>query len=72
MRFRNPRFLNPFSPIPEVIGHTGVSGSWLFYCPPLEMMIAGNVSQITAAAVPFKIIPKILKSLQTTQNKNIK
>jgi CubicO group peptidase (beta-lactamase class C family) len=72
MRFRLPRFLTPFSPIPQIIGHTGVSGSWLFYCPPLEMMIAGNVSQITAAAVPFQIMPKILKSLQKTQNKNIK
>jgi D-alanyl-D-alanine carboxypeptidase len=65
MRFRYPRFLIPLNnPLPEVIGHTGVSGSWLFYCPSLEIMLAGSVGQITASAVPFKLAPKILKSLQ--------
>ncbi len=64
MRFRYPRFLTLFNPLPEVIGHTGVSGSWLFYCPALEIMLAGNVSQITAGAAPFKFVPQIIRSLQ--------
>ncbi len=64
MRFRYPRFLTPLNPLPEVIGHTGVSGSWLFYCPSLEIMVAGNVSQITAGAIPFQVVPKIIGSLQ--------
>ena len=64
MRFRYPRFLTPFNPIPEIIGHTGVSGSWLFYCPSMELILAGDVSQVTAGAVPFQTVPKILKSLQ--------
>lgn len=63
MRFRYPWFLSLFSPVPEVIGHTGVSGSWLFYCPPLDIMTAGSVNQITAAAVPFEVVPKILRSI---------
>lgn len=64
MRFRYPRFMAPFNPIPEVIGHTGVSGSWLFYCPSMELILAGDVSQVTAGAVPFQTVPKMLKSLQ--------
>lgn len=64
MRFRYPRFLTPLNPLPEVIGHTGVSGSWLFYCQSLEIMVAGNVSQITAGAVPFQFVPKIIRSFQ--------
>lgn len=63
MRFRFPRIFTPFRPIPEVIGHTGASGSWLFYCPPLDILLAGNVSQVAAAAVPFQFVPKLLKTL---------
>jgi CubicO group peptidase (beta-lactamase class C family) len=65
MRFRFPRFMTPIKPLPEVIGHTGVTGSWVFYSPPLDIMIAGNVSQVTASALPFRQIPRILRSLQT-------
>ncbi len=61
MRFQMPRLFTPFQPLPEVIGHTGASGSWLFYCPPYDIYITGTVSQLLAAAVPFKLIPKLLK-----------
>jgi CubicO group peptidase (beta-lactamase class C family) len=63
MRFRYPRFLTPIRPMPEIIGHTGVSGSWLFYCPDLDMILAGDVSQVTAGAVPFQFVPQILRVL---------
>jgi CubicO group peptidase (beta-lactamase class C family) len=65
MRFKMPRFFTPFRPTPEVIGHTGAVGSWLFYCPPLDLILAGTVSQLTAAAAPFKIVPKILQIFRT-------
>jgi D-alanyl-D-alanine carboxypeptidase len=64
MRLRYPRILTPFRPVPDIIGHTGASGSWLFYCPPLDLLLAGNVSQITAAAVPFQFVPKLLRALK--------
>ncbi|RSK26099.1 class A beta-lactamase-related serine hydrolase [Bacillus sp. HMF5848] len=64
MRFKLPRFFTPFHPMPEVIGHTGAVGSWLFYCPQLDIISAGTVSQVTAAPAPFKIIPKLLQILE--------
>ncbi len=64
MRMKVPRSLTPFRPFPEVIGHTGATGSWLFYCPPLDILLAGDVSQITAAPVPFQFTPKILRALK--------
>ncbi len=64
MRFKMPRFLTPFSPIPDLIGHTGATGSWLFYCAELELIFAGTLSQVTAAPVPFKVIPKLLKAFK--------
>jgi CubicO group peptidase (beta-lactamase class C family) len=64
MRFKMPRLFTPFYPMPELIGHTGAVGSWLFYCPQLDIILAGTVSQVTAAAAPFKILPKLLKILE--------
>jgi len=61
MRFQMPRIFTPFQSIPEVNGHTGANGSWLFYCPCYDIYIAGTVSQLLAAAVPFHIIPKLIK-----------
>lgn len=61
MRFEMPRVFTPFQSIPAVIGHTGANGSWLFYCPDYDFYIAGTVSQVLAAAVPFRFIPKVLK-----------
>lgn len=60
MRFRMPRLLTPLRPMPEVMGHTGAVGSWLFYCPAYDLIVAGTVSQVTAAAAPFKAVPKLL------------
>lgn len=67
MRYRNPRFPSIFMSVPEVIGHTGASSAWLFYIPGLDILTAGTVSQITAAAVPIKIIPKLAKILAEIQ-----
>lgn len=64
MRFKMPRLFTPFNSMPEVIGHTGAVGSWLFYCPKLDLIFVGTVSQITAAAAPFKIMPKLLQILE--------
>ncbi|WP_218838248.1 serine hydrolase domain-containing protein [Bacillus sp. FJAT-45350] len=63
MKFKMPRFFSTLFPMPELIGHTGVVGSWLFYCKKLDLIFAGTVSQVTAAPVPFKILPKLIRKL---------
>lgn len=63
MHFQLPRLFTPFRAMPKVIGHTGSTGTWLFYAPELDIYLAGAVSQITAGAVPFKMVPKILRVL---------
>ncbi len=63
MRFEIPRFASPFKAIPAVIGHTGASGTWLFYCPGVDLYLAGAVSQVEAAAVPYRFVPKALSLL---------
>jgi len=63
MRFRLPRFLTPFRPVPLVVGHTGSTGTWLFHAPEPDLYLAGAVNQITAGAIPFKLIPRVLRAV---------
>ena len=67
MRFRLPRILTPTAPMPSVLGHTGSTGCWLFYCPELDTYIAGSVDEVTAGAVPFRTVPKILSALRNME-----
>jgi CubicO group peptidase (beta-lactamase class C family) len=64
MRFALPRWLTPFSSVPPVVGHTGSTGCWLFYCPELDVYTCGGVDQVTAGAVPFRAVPKVLRALR--------
>jgi CubicO group peptidase (beta-lactamase class C family) len=58
---RLPRVVVPIYPAPAVIGHTGSTGSWLFHCPQLNVLLAGTVDQARAGAVPYRLVPKILE-----------
>ncbi len=64
MRFRLPRVFAPVHPMPSVFGHTGSTGCWLFYCPEFDMLLSGSVDEVTAGALPYRIVPRILKMLR--------
>jgi D-alanyl-D-alanine carboxypeptidase len=63
MRFRVPRFCTPLAPVPALLGHTGSTGCWLFYCPEMDVTISGSVEDAAAGAVPFRTVPLILQIL---------
>jgi D-alanyl-D-alanine carboxypeptidase len=65
MRLRFPRIFSPLRPTPTMVGHTGVSGSWLFYSPELDALLSGTVDQMTAAAMPFRFVPRLLRILDS-------
>jgi CubicO group peptidase (beta-lactamase class C family) len=56
-----PRVLRPAYPAPAVIGHTGSTGSWLFFCPQLDLFFAGTLDQANAGARPFRLVSKVLR-----------
>lgn len=64
MRFKMPKLFSLKYSMPALIGHTGAVGSWLFYCSQLDLILAGTVSQTTAAAAPFRVLPKLLRELE--------
>ncbi|HEX7003354.1 MAG TPA: serine hydrolase domain-containing protein [Trueperaceae bacterium] len=60
-RFALPRLLTGGKPIPPLFGHSGSTGTWLFHCPELDLLIAGAVDQVTAGALPYRFLPKVVR-----------
>ncbi|HOX13580.1 MAG TPA: serine hydrolase domain-containing protein [Spirochaetia bacterium] len=65
MRFQLPRAFTSLKRLPAVIGHTGSTGCWLFWCPEMDLYFSGSVDEAGAGAVPYRIIPQILQILAT-------
>lgn len=64
MRWELPRIYSPFKRIPPVVGHTGVTGSWLFYCQAYDLYLCGTVSQLYHAPLPYRWIPQLLSKIE--------
>lgn len=63
MHFKIGRLNAPgFRPL-NLIGHAGATGSWLFYCPELDLFTTGTVDEVKARAFPFRFIPKLLRAV---------
>lgn len=63
MRFQMPRLFTPFRPVPPLVGHTGATGSWLFYCADLDLYLCGTVDQLTEAPLPFRFLPGLIQKI---------
>ena len=66
MRFELSQPLAGGRRVPGPLGHTGGSGSWLWYAPTLGVLMAGTVDQTTAAAVPFRDIGRVWQACHGT------
>ncbi|HVM14437.1 MAG TPA: serine hydrolase domain-containing protein [Egibacteraceae bacterium] len=62
-RYRLPRLLNAGRRSPTFLGHTGASGSWLFWCAEHDLYLAGTVDQTRAAPVPYRLLPRLVRRL---------
>jgi D-alanyl-D-alanine carboxypeptidase len=62
LRYRVPRLLSLGRRTPLLVGHTGSSGSWLFHAPEHDLYLAGTVDQTTAAAVPYRLAPRLVRA----------
>ena len=62
MRYRLPRFLTPFGALPELIGHSGVTGSFSFSNPEAGLHIAGTFNQLDKASRPYGFMSKVAKT----------
>jgi CubicO group peptidase (beta-lactamase class C family) len=63
MRFKLPRFLSPFKPVPELVGHSGATASFLFYCRDKDLYLAGTLNQIKEQSRPFKLMLDVVNTV---------
>ena len=63
MRLDMPRLFTAFRKVPPIVGHTGVSGTWLFHCAERDLFLCGAVNQMREAALPFRLVPALLRRL---------
>jgi D-alanyl-D-alanine carboxypeptidase len=61
MQFRIGRGVAPgWQPV-TLVGHSGASGSWAYYCRELDVLLSGTVDQWAARAAPFRLMAKALR-----------
>jgi CubicO group peptidase (beta-lactamase class C family) len=58
MRFKLPWFMSPFNPSPEMIGHSGSTGAFLYYAHELDLYLAGTINQSASQSAPFRLMLK--------------
>lgn len=62
-RFKLPWIFSPFKSIPEIIGHSGLSGAFAYYCPQKELYLTGTVNQINSPETSYRLMIKLIKLL---------
>ena len=62
-RFKLPWIFSPFGEIPELIGHSGLSGALAFYNPKNEIFIAGTINQVASPGISFRLMLKLMQQL---------
>lgn len=58
LRFGVPRWVPPFIPGLEFIGHSGISGTIAFICPVRNRIVVGTVNQLQDRARPYRMMMK--------------
>ena len=61
MYFKIPHFMMK---IPPLWGHSGTTGSFLYYSEDMGMYIAGTINQAESKIKPFYLIQDIIKAIK--------
>jgi CubicO group peptidase (beta-lactamase class C family) len=56
--------MSPFMPAPELVGHSGSTGSFLHYAGERKLYIAGTVNQVERQRAPFQIMLQVAEILR--------
>ncbi|HPI98203.1 MAG TPA: serine hydrolase domain-containing protein, partial [Synergistales bacterium] len=63
-KFKLPRILSPFHPVPEMLGHCGSTGSVAFYVPDMDIYKTRTVNQQAKPDIAFQAMIKIINRLR--------
>ncbi|WP_162340236.1 serine hydrolase domain-containing protein [Cyclobacterium salsum] len=62
-RYQKSRYGFTGAKLPEMIGHTGMSGAFALNVPKLHLILTGTVSQSDDPMLPFKLAHKFIQTL---------
>lgn len=62
-RFKLPWIFNPLGTVPELIGHSGLSGALAFHNSEKDLYITGTVNQIDSPSTSFKFAIKLIQNI---------
>jgi len=60
MRFKPPRWMSPLKPLPELVGHSGSTGSFAFHNPQQDLYLSGSLNQMDNPSRPFRLMPRMI------------
>jgi D-alanyl-D-alanine carboxypeptidase len=65
MYFKLPWFINMLLKVPPLWGHSGSTGSFLYYSEDLNLYMAGSIDQVESKAKPFRLMVSVMKAVQS-------
>jgi D-alanyl-D-alanine carboxypeptidase len=65
MYFRLPRFIARLVNVSPVWGHSGSTGSFLYYCEDLNLYMAGSIDQADSKVKPFRLMRSVMKCIRS-------
>jgi CubicO group peptidase (beta-lactamase class C family) len=65
MRFKLPGWMTLWRPSPELVGHSGASGSFAYHAPERHVFLVGTFNQTDAPKRPFSFMLRVLKAIET-------
>jgi CubicO group peptidase (beta-lactamase class C family) len=64
MRFVLPSFINSILNVPPVWGHSGSTGSFLYYAPDLDLYMAGTTNDVADQRAPLMLMIRVMMAVQ--------
>jgi len=65
MYFKLPWFIDMLMKVPPLWGHSGSTGSFLYYSEDLNLYMAGSINQTESKSNPFRLMPRVMKAMQS-------
>ncbi|WP_280424857.1 serine hydrolase domain-containing protein [Nocardia carnea] len=60
MRYQQPRWQNPFTPAPPMIGHSGAFGTVLYHVPDRDIYLAATVNQMHSVSLSHILLLRLV------------
>lgn len=67
MYFKFPRFMRMVMKVPPLWGHSGSSGSFLYYSEDHDLYLAGTINQTESKIKPFRLMGSVIEVIQSKE-----